>query len=101
MRTGKKTSEFKYLLILFILFFQFFISSCKDLDRDTIAIGLNASPITLDPRYATDAISYRLTRLLYKSLIDFDEEFHAKPELADWEKISPTHYRFTLREKLN
>ena len=101
MKTRIKILKFKYLLILFILSLQFFISSCKDLDRDTIAIGLNASPITLDPRYATDAISYRLTRLLYKSLIDFNEEFHTKPELADWERISPTHYRFTLREKLN
>ena len=75
MRTGIKILEFKYLLILSILFFQFFISSCKDVDRDTIAIGLNANPITLDPRYATDAISYRLKRLLYKSLIDFDNKF--------------------------
>ena len=101
MKTGMKILEIKYLLIFFILFSLFFISSCKDIERDSIAIGLNASPITLDPRYATDAISYRLTRLLYKSLIDFDEEFHAKPELADWKKISPIHYRFTLRKKLN
>ena len=101
MRTEKKILKTKFLLILFFLLSQFFINSCKYTDRNTIAIGLNASPITLDPRYATDAISYRLTRLLYKSLIDFDEEFHVKAELADWEKISPTHYRFTLRDKLN
>ncbi|MEC7875910.1 MAG: ABC transporter substrate-binding protein [Pseudomonadota bacterium] len=101
MRTEKKILKTKSLLILFVLLSQFFINSCKDIDRNTIAIGLNTNPITLDPRYATDAISYRLIRLLYKSLIDFDEEFHAKPELADWEKISPIHYRFTLREKLN
>ena len=101
MITEKKILKTKFLLILFFLLSQFFINSCKYTDRNTIAIGLNASPITLDPRYATDAISYRLTRLLYKSLIDFDEEFHVKAELADWEKISPTHYRFTLRDKLN
>ena len=101
MKTEKKILKTKFSLILFFLLSQFFINSCKYTDRNTIAIGLNASPITLDPRYATDAISYRLTRLLYKSLIDFDEEFHVKAELADWEKISPTHYRFTLRDKLN
>ena len=54
----------------------------------------------MDPRYATDAISYRITRLLYKSLVDFDEQFHAIPELAVWKKISPTHYRFTLVDAL-
>ena len=100
MRTEKKISQTKYLLILYVIFFQFFISSCKDSNRETIAVGLSTSPITLDPRYATDAISYRITRLLYESLVDFDEEFHVKPQLADWQKISPTHYRFSLRKNL-
>ena len=100
MRTEKKISQTKYLLILYVIFFQFFISSCKDSNRETIAVGLSTSPITLDPRYATDAISYRITRLLYESLVDFDEEFRVKPQLADWQKISPTHYRFSLRKNL-
>ena len=100
MRAENFFFKTNYLLIASILFFQFFINSCTKPDRDTIAIGLNTAPITLDPRYATDAISYRITRLLYKSLVDFDEQFHAIPELAVWEKISPTHYRFTLVDKL-
>lgn len=75
------------------------LSACSDVDRDSIAFGLNTAPVTLDPRFATDAVSYRITRLIYKSLVDFDEEFQAVPDLADWEQLSLNHYRFTLKNK--
>ena len=82
------------LLILFSLLV--FLSACADSNRNSIAFGLNAAPVTLDPRFATDAISYRITRLIYRSLIDFDEQFQAVPDLASWEQIELDHYRFTL-----
>jgi len=81
-------------LIIFILALH--ISSCADENRDSIAFGLNTAPVTLDPCYATDAVSYRITRLIYKSLIDFDDQFHVVPDLASWEQIALDHYRFTL-----
>ena len=34
--------------------------------------------INLDPRYATDAASARVNRLLYQSLIQFDSHFQPK-----------------------
>ena len=71
---------------------------CAETGRNSIAFGLNTSPVTLDPRFATDAISYRITRLIYKSLIDFDEQFQAVPGLADWEQLSLSHYRITLKK---
>jgi peptide/nickel transport system substrate-binding protein len=85
-----------------ILFFCFLLSlstACSDSNRQNIAIGLNAAPVTLDPRYATDAVSYRITRLIYKSLVDFDEQFHAVPDLARWEQLALNHYRFILNEQ--
>jgi peptide/nickel transport system substrate-binding protein len=85
------------LIKLFILFCLLcFINACADSNRTSIAFGLNAAPVTLDPRFATDAISYRITRLIYRSLIDFDEQFQAIPDLASWEQIELDHYRFTL-----
>ena len=92
-------SKTNIFLIILVLLIQFFIYGCKESDRNTIAMGLNASPINLDPRYVTDAISYRISRLIYMSLVDFNESFHVIPELATWEKLSPTHYRFILGEK--
>ena len=86
-------------IILFLCLLVSFLSACADADRKSLAFGLNAGPVTLDPRFATDAISYRITRLIYKSLVDFDEQFKMIPELANWEQLAPDHYRFTLTGK--
>lgn len=74
----------------------FFLTACTDSNRSSIAFGLNTAPVTLDPRFSTDAVSYRITRLLYKSLIDFDEQFQVIPDLASWQQLALDHYRFTL-----
>jgi peptide/nickel transport system substrate-binding protein len=51
----------------------------------------------LDPRYATDATSARVNRLLYEQLVDFDSTAQPVPALAEWRIIAPAHYRFQLR----
>ncbi len=61
-----------------------------------IRFGIAQAPITLDPRFATDAAAERICRLLYRKLVDFDEHYLPVPQLARWEEIAPTHYRFTL-----
>jgi peptide/nickel transport system substrate-binding protein len=66
-------------------------------DVNAIRFGLSTAPVTLDPRFATDAVSHRINRLIYQRLVDFDEHFHMVPELAEWEQLQPRHYRFTLK----
>jgi peptide/nickel transport system substrate-binding protein len=88
-----------YVLLISCCCFLFFITACADSHRNSIAFGLNTAPVTLDPRFATDAVSYRITRLIYKSLVDFDEQFQMVPDLANWEQLAPNHYRFTLGNK--
>lgn len=61
-----------------------------------LRFGLAASPVTLDPRYATDAASTRINELLYRQLVDFDARFRPVPALAEWERLGPTRYRFEL-----
>ena len=63
---------------------------------DTLRFGLASAPVTLDPRFATDATSTRINRLLYARLVDFDERLMPAPALADWQRLSSTHYRFRL-----
>jgi peptide/nickel transport system substrate-binding protein len=75
------------------------LSSCARQPDDVIRFGLASAPISLDPRYATDATSARLNRLLYSRLVDFDDASKPVPSLASWEVISPVHYRFTLNGK--
>lgn len=55
--------------------------------------------MTLDPRYATDAISQRINRLLYERLVDFDGQYRMIPVLAEWRQLSPLHYRFIFRSR--
>jgi len=55
-------------------------------------------PVTLDPRFATDAASARIVRLLYRQLADFDDHEMPVPALATWERVDARHYRFVLRE---
>jgi len=61
-----------------------------------LRFGVAQPPITLDPRHATDAASERICRLIYRALVGFNERYQPVPELARWEELSPTHYRFTL-----
>ena len=69
--------------------------------RDTdnaLRFGLAARPVTLDPRFATDATSARINRLLYRQLVEFDSAYKPVPSLASWEKMTDLHYRFSLRD---
>ena len=72
-------------------------ASCARHADNIIRFGLATVPVTLDPRFATDATSYRLCRLLYSALVDFDTKFRPIPALATWEVLAPTRYRFHLQ----
>lgn len=61
-----------------------------------LRVGLASAVENLDPRFATDAASTRVNRLLYARLVDFNERFEPIPDLAHWQRLSPRHYRFHL-----
>ncbi len=63
---------------------------------EPLRFGLSSAPIDLDPRFATDAASVRINRLLYQRLVDFDESYRPTPALARWRRLGPRHYRFEL-----
>lgn len=64
--------------------------------KEAIRFGLSAAPLTLDPRFARDATSSHINRLLYRALVRFDEQARPAPDLATWEQLTETHYRLTL-----
>lgn len=72
------------------------LAACADAPRDSLRFGLASMPVTLDPRFATDAASARINRLLYRQLVDFDERAMPVPDLAVWQQPGPLHYRFRL-----
>lgn len=61
-----------------------------------IRVGLSGPARNLDPRFATDATSERINRLLYRRLVEFDAQRLPVPGLATWRRLSPEHYRFRL-----
>ena len=79
-----------------LLIFCLVLAGCQPSGDDAIRFGLAAAPTNLDPRYATDAASERIDRLIYARLTDHDA--HARPvaSLASWKRLDATHYRFSL-----
>ena len=81
---------------LFICIFSLY--GCSEEERSDIRFGLSSAPQNLDPRFATDATSSRVNRLLYRQLVSFDKNYKPVADLAQWTMLSPKEYRFTLKE---
>ncbi|MDO9050323.1 MAG: ABC transporter substrate-binding protein [Methylotenera sp.] len=63
-----------------------------------IQFAVTQAPLNLDPRYASDAASERVNRLIYQPLVDFDAQSKPAPRLASWVEVNPHQYRFTLNK---
>jgi len=77
------------------------ISACNSggIPPDTVVIGIESEPTSLDPRLATDANSSRINGLIYSGLLRQDEKGLIQPDLAlNWETPDPRTYLFHLRE---
>lgn len=88
-------SSFRFVIFLTL---SLVIAGCGRTERhdEVLRFALVSMPVTLDPRFATDAVSSRINRLLYQRLVEFDENDMPVPGLADWERLAPLHYRFHL-----
>jgi len=75
------------------------IGGCGGFPPEALRMGLASAPGTLDPRFASDATSARIDRLLYRRLVDFDTSSRPVPSLARWSELSPRHYRFHLLQE--
>ena len=85
----------KLILVMLIL------TGCQsaDADRDLLHVGLAQMPITLDPRFATDAASVRVQDFLHRGLLKLDASFNVEGDLAEnWEHPGPLMWRFRLRQ---
>jgi peptide/nickel transport system substrate-binding protein len=67
-----------------LLFFALVISAPSFADAPVLRFGLASNAVTLDPRFATDAASTRINRLLYEHLVDFNAQFQPMSALASW-----------------
>jgi peptide/nickel transport system substrate-binding protein len=63
-----------------------------------IRFGIAQAPLNLDPRYATDAASERVNRLMYQPLVDFDAVSKPAWLLARGDVVNSLEYKFTLQK---
>ncbi len=72
------------LLIILSLIFTITIFS---VDKSILRIAIPTKPVSLDPRYSTDAVSSRLNQLLYSSLFKKDINDQLIPDLVESYKV--------------
>ncbi len=61
-------------------------------------VGIEATPTTLDPRYATGAHAVRMLPLLFNGLLAVDPSGELRPDLAEtWERPDPLTHVLRLR----
>ncbi len=85
--------------LVLVLLLWLLLGGCSQPPHDSIRLAIAGDATNLDPRFATDATSVRVNRLIYTRLVDFDASARAQPALAGWEQFSPTHYRFRLGQQ--
>ena len=93
LHQGLRTSQVLCLTLLALLV------GCSHPQSAGIRFGLASMPTTLDPRFATDAASSRLDRLIYQRLVEFDERVQPVGGIADWTRPEPKHFRFILNDR--
>jgi peptide/nickel transport system substrate-binding protein len=63
-----------------------------------IVVGVRTAPNNLDPRFASDETSGRVSQLIYDSLVDLDDNLMVRPHLAErLENPDPLTYVVRLR----
>lgn len=73
------------------------LGACQPANQPArLVFAVAQAPVNLDPRYATDAASERINRLIYQRLVEFDSTSQAVPGLATWQMLDAQHYRFQL-----
>jgi len=76
-------------------------SSRQDSRDRPLKIAIEAGPVQLDPRLATDAYGQRIGSLLYSRLLRLDSATRLRGDLAEsWEANAPDRYTFRLRKNL-
>lgn len=96
--------QYRIFIPLLTLSTGLFISCTKEVSHDpeTLVIALGSSPVSLDPRFATDANGMRITDLLFSSLVKMGPQLEVVGDAASsWSYDSKSKtYQFHLHPGL-
>jgi hypothetical protein len=92
-------------LLLFITSFLLcWLASCNrstPFNPSSLTFLIEANPINLDPRFATDGQSQRLDALIFSGLLTRDTQMNLRGDLAAaWENPDPLAYVFHLKPNI-
>src|SRR5918995_212463 len=88
----------KFCLFCLVTIFVALLTACRfgskaQIPPDYLVIGIESNPSHLDPRYATDANSARVSSLIYNSLLRFDQNSRLVGDLAEhWAMLDDLTY---------
>ena len=101
MTTTPRRSRLGYpaLALSFLLF-----AGCAQklpIEEGRLVIALPGTPVSLDPRVATDAYGEQILQMTHASLVRLDAAGNPVPDLAErWETPDPLTFVFRLRQAL-
>jgi peptide/nickel transport system substrate-binding protein len=82
----------------------FFFSGCSHptkFDPSSLTFVIEANPVNLDPRFATDGQSQRLDGLIFSGLLARDSQMNLHGDLAEsWDTPDPLTYVFHLKPNI-
>lgn len=87
--------------LLHLIICMLLLAGCQQAepDRDLLRVGLAQLPITVDPRFATDAASVRVQDFLHRGLLKLDASFNIEADLAErWSHPEPLIWHFRLKQ---
>lgn len=71
----------------------------KKSDKDTLIVGLDREPATLDPMGNNVVIKRMLDACMFDTLLKFDDDLKPMPWLAEsWEQVDELTWKFNLRK---
>lgn len=88
--------------LISVVFLPALLCACRPSDADrpggALVVALESGPTHLDPRYATDADSDRISALVFDSLARADKNSRLEPELAEsWRALDERTYAVRVR----
>jgi peptide/nickel transport system substrate-binding protein len=68
-------------------------------EQGELRIGIAQLPMSLDPRFATDAASHKIQALIHRGLIRLDDDFRAQADVAaSWQHPDALTWVFDLKK---
>jgi len=83
-----------------LLFSVLLLVSCQQqaVEPGVLRVGLAQLPMSLDPRFATDAASHKIQALVHRGLVRLDDGFRPQPDVAkSWEHPDALTWLFYLQ----